>query len=84
MDGPRIIGYLIREFSDSTWDDARQLPDVRDGLQYHRVGTGYLDGAPIATGALWIVETNADDAILLNAIRKTMPGGTLFRKVPLT
>lgn len=63
----------------TTWSDARRLPVADSDVAAHTVDSAHYDGGPIATGAMWVITTDADPERVEEAVRNTMPLGTLYR-----
>lgn len=72
-----FLGYVTKSRT-GTFEDARRLPDKAGGA---RVGSMYYDGEPVSTGHLWLIEGDVNEETLGAAARKTLPAGSLYRRV---
>jgi hypothetical protein len=92
-DEATVLGYVLVERIRRLVDTRRLAPlpaEHADGApgadpdRYHRVGSGYFDASPLSRGHLWIVETDAPSALVVEAVARTLPAGSLVRLEPTT
>jgi len=59
--------------------DARRLPKPEAGERWHAIDYGQTDGSPIAPASMWVIETEAGAAEVQEAVRRTLPAGSIYR-----
>lgn len=59
--------------------DERRLPAYGDDTKWHAVGQAHYDASPIPEGHKWIIDTDADPEDVRDAVRRTLPAGSIWR-----
>jgi hypothetical protein len=79
----QLLGILTKR-DERTVRDIRRLPAPEPEEKWHAVDQATYDGSPLPVGSLWVIATDAPPDAIEDAVRQTMPAGTIWRNEPLT